>query len=96
MKKEEPEPVSTVASEKVQKARADKLARLNKYSDGIVFKVRLPSGSNIMVTVSKDEHIRYLFDFIECQPDDLGFNNEGNRNFDIYIGFGGSETLKGK
>ena len=49
-----------------------------------------------MVTVDKDETIRYFFDYIECQPDDLGFNNEGNRNFDIYIGFGGSETLKGK
>lgn len=49
-----------------------------------------------MVTVGKEESIRYLFDYIESQPDDLGFNNEGSRNFDIFIGFGGSETLKGK
>ena len=88
--------MTTIASEKTLKAREEKLSRLKKYNEGVMFKIRMPSGSNIIVTVSKDEYIRYIFDYIECQPDDIGFNNEGNRNFDIYIGFGGSETLKGK
>jgi len=43
-----------------------------------------------MVTVDKEEFIQYLFEYIECQPDDLGFADELSRNFDISIGFGGS------
>ena len=43
-----------------------------------------------MVTIDKEEYIRYIFDYIECQPDEIGFNNDNNRNFDICIGFGGT------
>ena len=49
-----------------------------------------------MLTVDPQEYIQYLFTYIECQPNELGFSDELIRKFDIYIGFGGSETLKGK
>lgn len=37
-----------------------------------------------------------MFDFVENQPEDLGFNNELERKFDICVGFGGAEKLRGK
>jgi hypothetical protein len=40
--------------------------------------------------------VQYLFDFVENQPEDLGFNNELERKFDICVGFGGGEKLRGK
>jgi len=43
-----------------------------------------------MVSADREEFIQYLFDYVECQPDDLGFADELSRNFDISIGFGGS------
>jgi len=34
------------------------------YDDGMSFKVRLPSGKNIILQVEGKEQIQYLFDFI--------------------------------
>ena len=70
-----PEPVPVISEEKVRKGREERLSRLRKYPDGIMFKIRLPSGSNIMVPVDKEEYIQYFFNYIECQPNDLGFSD---------------------
>ena len=69
---------------------------MKKYTSGVTFKIRCPSGSNIMLTVDPEEFIQYIFDFVDSQPEELGFADELLRKFDIYIGFGGSETLRGK
>ena len=91
-----PEPVPALSEQKVKKGRAERWSKLKKYADGIMFKVRMPSGSNMMVSVDKEEYIQYLFNYIECQPEELGFADELSRKFDICIGFGGSQTLRGK
>ena len=33
---------------------------------------------------------------MDSNPNDLGFNEPLDRKFDIFMGFGGTETLKGK
>lgn len=87
---------SSLSAEKVQQIRADKLSRLKKYSSGIRFKIRVPDGRNLIVQAEGSEEVQYIFDFIENQPEDLGFSNELERKFDVCVGFGSGETLKGK
>lgn len=89
-KKEEPSPQQIAAQ------REAKRARLAVYSSGIGFKLRLPSGQNIVVQVDEKEPVQYLFDFIDSHPEDLGFENENHRNFDISMGFGATNSLRGK
>jgi len=48
------------------------------------------------VQIDPEERVQYLFDYVDLQPEDLGFNNEAERKFDIFMGFGGGQTLKGK
>lgn len=40
--------------------------------------------------------MQYIFDWIGSHPNDLGFNEPLDRRFDIFMGFGGSETLHGR
>jgi len=40
---------------------------LKKYENGVIFKIRVPSGKNFIITIAEDENIQYLFDFIENQ-----------------------------
>jgi hypothetical protein len=51
------------------------LSRLKKYNAGIMFKIRVPEGNNLIVQVDGDEIVQYLFDFVENQPEELGFSN---------------------
>lgn len=44
------------------------MSSLPKYTSGIGFKIRAPSGENFIVQVSGEEKVQYLFDFIEAQP----------------------------
>lgn len=37
-----------------------------------------------------------MFNYITNEPNDLGFSNDQLRNFDIFVNFGGSQSLKGK
>jgi hypothetical protein len=44
----------------------------------------LPNSSIFKLKVPKNETVQYLFDLIECHEDeDIGFDQEPNRNFDI-------------
>lgn len=37
------------------------------YNEGMPFKIRVPSGENLLVFAPKEEHIQYLYDVIECK-----------------------------
>jgi hypothetical protein len=48
--------------------RQERRKKLKTYDSGISFKIRVPSGQNIMLQVSGNEKIQYLFDYIESEP----------------------------
>ena len=48
-----------------------------------MIKLRLPNGENMILTVSPNEKVQYLFDFVESQERDMGFQNDNERPFSI-------------
>jgi hypothetical protein len=71
-----------------------KRQNLAEYYEGIRFKIRVPSGTNIYVFVPPTEKVQYLYDIIECKQEDLGFENDCPRKFDLCVGLGISAGLK--
>lgn len=46
-------------------------------------KLRVPSGESIKFFVNSNEKVQYLFDYVNSENADLGFENDKKRHFDI-------------
>lgn len=81
---------------KIERSKADVIQRrtatregLRKYEQEVIenvieFKLRLPNSSIKRLRLPKTEKVSYLFNFIEClEEEEIGFDNEFNRMFDI-------------
>ncbi len=46
-------------------------------------KLRLPNGENLILMVDPNEKAQYLFDFVNIQDKDMGFENDDLRSMSI-------------
>ena len=46
-------------------------------------KLRLPNGENLILMVDPNEKAQYLFDFVNIQDRDMGFENDDLRSMSI-------------
>ena len=53
------------------------------YEDGMMIKLRIPSGESIKLNVKDSEKVSYLYNYVESQEGDCGFENDLKRSFDI-------------
>lgn len=57
--------------------------KLRTYTEGMNIKLRLPSGESTVLTVSMDEKVKYLYDYVMSIDKDIGFERDADRKFNI-------------
>lgn len=75
-----------ISYEQLKKMRQEKRKLLREYTEGLHLKMRMPSGKNYQLLVKAEEAVRYLFDYVDSCPDEIGFQKDYKRSFDIVYG----------
>lgn len=74
-KEEKKVEVKAPSKKDVMKEREAIRKHLAIYSDGIMIRLRAPSGDNLKVVVDPQEKVKYLYNYVTSREEELGFEN---------------------